>query len=98
MEKSVQKIADKLGLPIASVCDKEWQTIINEIRGQLNSLYPKHSDPDRIKHEAILGHLETVKIAWRNPTMHPKATYTDEEAGAVLNTVKIFVKELPKIL
>jgi len=98
MEKTVQKLADKLGIPLTITSDMEWQVIINEIRGQLKKLYPKHIDPDRVKYESVLGHLETVKIAWRNPTMHPKATYTEEEAKALLDTVRIFIKDLVKVL
>ena len=40
MEKAVQKFADRIGLSMTSVCDKEWQVILNEMRGQLNSLHP----------------------------------------------------------
>jgi hypothetical protein len=80
------------------VCDTEWQTIICDIRRKLNALYPKHKSPDRIKYESILGHLETVKIAWRNPTMHPKAIYTEGEAGDVLGAVRVFVREFVKVL
>ncbi len=98
MEKSVQKFADKLGLLLSATRDKEWQTIINDIRKQLNNLYIKHSDPERIKYEATLGHLETVKIAWRNPTMHPKATYTEEQAKMLLSATEIFIKDLVNIL
>jgi hypothetical protein len=98
MERAVKKMADQLRLPIKLNSDKEWQRVINDIRGQLQILYPKHADADRIKYEAALGHLETVKIAWRNPTMHPKATYTEEEAKAILNAVEIFVKDLVKTL
>ena len=98
MEKAVQKYANKLGISESFTCDEEWQKIINAIRGQLNTLYPKQKSPDRIEYESILGHLETVKIAWRNPTMHPKATYTEEEAKAILSAVEIFIKDLVKIL
>lgn len=97
MEQAVQKLAAKLGLSMTSVCDKEWQTIINDIRRQLNLLYPKHADSNRVKYESILGYLETVKIAWRNPTMHPKATYTEEEAKAILSAVEIFINDLTKL-
>lgn len=96
MEKAVQRLANKLCLPIGAVCDKEWQLIINVIGEKLKSLCSKHSDPDRVKYESILGHLETVKIAWRNPTMHPKATYTEEEAKTILSAVEAFVKNLAK--
>jgi hypothetical protein len=98
MEKSLQKYTEKLGISLSSICDEKWQIIINQIRGQLNKLFPKHGDSVRTKHESILGHLETVKIAWRNPTMHPKATYTEEEAKSLLNAVEIFMKDLVKIL
>jgi hypothetical protein len=98
MEKTVQKFAVNLGIPLSITCDKEWQIILNDIRCQLKTLYPKHSDPDRIKYEKIIDRLETVKIAWRNPTMHPKATYTQEEAKALISAIEIFMKELVKIL
>ena len=97
-EKAVQKLANKLGISTMITCDKEWQTILNDIRGQLKTIYQKHADPGRIKYEAIIGHLETIKIAWRNPTMHPKATYTEEEAKSILGAVEIFLKDLAKIL
>jgi hypothetical protein len=84
-------------LPIFTY-NEDWQKIVNAIRGQLNIIYPKHNDSERIKYESIIGHLETVKIAWRNPTMHPKATYTEEEAKALLGAVEIFIKDLAKIL
>ena len=97
MEKAVQKLAIQLGLTTTSISDKEWQKVINDIRGQLNLSYPKHGNPDRIKYESILGHLETIKIAWRNPTMHPKVTYGEQESKAVLNSVEVFIKDLAKI-
>jgi len=98
MERGVQELAHKLGVSPTFTYNEEWQKIINAIRGQLNNAYPKHNNPDRIKYEGIIGHLETVKIAWRNPTMHPKATYTEEEAKALLNAVEIFMKDLAEIL
>jgi hypothetical protein len=98
MEKGVQKFGNKLGVSESFTCNEEWQKILNAIRGQLNILHPKQKDPDRIKYESMLGHLETVKIAWRNPTMHPKATYTEAEARFLLAAVEIFIKGLLKIL
>ena len=94
MEKAVQKLAIKLGITLTG---EAWQGVINAIRGQLNVSYPSHSDPERIKYESILGHLETVKIAWRNPTMHPKTTYGEKEAKAILSAVEIFMEDLAKM-
>ena len=86
-----------LGLGIAATYDKEWQKIINDVRGALKVKHPKDKDPMRIKYEAMLGHLETVKIAWRNPTMHPKATYTEKEAKKIISAVQAFVEDFSKL-
>ncbi len=97
MENAVQRLGVLLtGTP--SIVDKEWQKIINDVRGEINTRYPKHNDLYRVKYEAILGQMETVKIAWRNPTMHPKQTYTEEEAEGVMNSVKVFMRELAKVI
>jgi hypothetical protein len=98
MESAVQKLGEKIGIPITLTYDMQWQSIINEIRRELNKLFPKHGNKERIKFESILGYLETVKIAWRNPTMHPKSTYAEEEAKSLMDTVGIFLKELAKVL
>ncbi|MGO9120473.1 MAG: hypothetical protein ACLQPD_23020 [Desulfomonilaceae bacterium] len=92
MEYCLQKLGGMLGLGLTASYDKEWQKIINDIRGALKLKYPKDKDPMRIKYEAMLGHLETVKIAWRNPTMHPKATYTRKEAEKIIGAVQAFVE------
>ncbi|MGO8763195.1 MAG: hypothetical protein ACLP2P_05345 [Desulfobaccales bacterium] len=98
MEKGAQKFADKVGISPSITYNEEWQTILNAIRGQVSVLYPKHNNPDRIRYESIIAHFETIKIAWRNPTMHPKATYTEEESKALLDAVRIFIKDLVKVL
>ena len=96
MEKAVQKLGDNLGVMLVN--EKVWQTIIGDIREELKKKFPNSKDSNRIKYENILGHLETVKIAWRNPTMHPKATYTDEEAYNIMHNVEIFMVDLASIL
>jgi len=93
MERCVQKIGKDLGLDEEISRDKEWQKVINDIRGQLKKLYPKEKSQERIKYEAVLGHLETVKIAWRNTTMHPKVTYTEKEAKKIIDAVQAFVED-----
>ena len=39
------------------------------------------------------GYLYNVKVAWRNPTMHPRITYTLEEAADLISAVKAFMGE-----
>ncbi len=96
-EKCLQELASTLKMSLSLTWDREWQLVINDIRGRLNERYPKHKDPDRIRYEAVLGHLETIKIAWRNTTMHPKKTYTEEEAGELIGAIKSFPRSLAEL-
>jgi hypothetical protein len=97
MERCVQKMGIELGLSETVVCELEWQKILNNIRGAIKRKWPSEKDPERVKHESIISHLETVKIAWRNPTMHPKQTYTEEQAREVLLAVKTFVRNFVQL-
>jgi hypothetical protein len=76
------------------IIDKDWQNILNDVRGKINAKYPDKKDKDGINHRSLIALLETVKEAWRNPTMHPKQTYTGEEAEEILNSVKGFMRKL----
>jgi hypothetical protein len=93
VERCVQKLGNDLGLPDALTYEKEWQIILNRIRGEVKTKWPRERDPNRIRHESIISHLETVKIVWRNPTMHPKATYTQNEAKKIMASVQAFVED-----
>jgi HEPN domain-containing protein len=42
--------------------------------------------------------LDNVREAWRNPTMHPKETYTEEEAENAFRFVKQYMEYLTAIL
>ena len=95
MESGVQKLGDKFSLSLTS--EKEWDTILRNIRTEINTQYPK-SHSENIKWKILLSKLETVKDAWRNPTMHPKATYDESEARDIIVSVKIFMNELAKVL
>ena len=98
MEKCVQKMGNDLGIPEKITCEKEWQKILNDMKGKIKEKYPSEKDSERIKLESVIGHLETVKIAWRNPTMHPKATYTAREAENIINAVRIFLEDFSLII
>ena len=97
MEVGVQK----LGVSFTGdrgIVDKDWQKILNAIRCKLNDDYPDKKDKARMPHESLIALLESVKNGWRNPTMHPKQTYTEEEAEDVLQAVKSFMRELAKLI
>jgi len=44
------------------------------------------------------SHLYNVKLAWRNEVMHPKQTYTVDEADSIFRNVRTFVQHLVKII
>ena len=46
----------------------------------------------------VHANLYHVKQAWRNDTMHPKATYTEEEAREVFDAMKAFMRHLATML
>ena len=95
MESGVQKLGDSLGVSLTN--NKEWQSIINDIKHEINNKYPKKSHPEKYeKWTNLLAKLETVKDAWRNPTMHPRATYKESEAHDIIMSVRIFMNELAK--
>jgi len=96
MEGAIQRLGRILEVP--NVKEKNWQNIISEIKHAIREKYPNAKDEKRIKYENTLGQLETVKIAWRNPTMHPKVTYTETEAENIINAVKAFMYALMDIV
>ncbi len=97
----MEYVVQQIGLAITGITgivDENWKNIIDRTRKEIVSRFPKEKDPDRIKWESLLGHLETVKIAWRNPTMHPKETYTEEEAENIIRAVKTLLREIVMII
>lgn len=47
---------------------------------------------------AAASHLQTVRLAWRNEVMHPKATYTQEQASEVFAATRTFMTHLAKLV
>lgn len=98
MERGVQKFGEKLEILLITQKGKPlgWQDILNAINTPIKNMDP-HNETTKI-YAAIASHLYNVKLAWRNEVMHPKATYTEEEAKALIGAVDVFMKDLVKIL
>jgi hypothetical protein len=94
MEVGVQQFGTKLG--VASVTDKNWQNILNEINKAIKVLPPK--DRATVAMSQAAANLYSVKLAWRNEVMHPKDTYTLEEAENLIGQVKLFMCQLAVII
>jgi hypothetical protein len=93
MEIAVQQFGTKLGVSLAS--EKNWQNILDEINKAIQ-LLPK--TPQRVDMSQAAANLYAVKLAWRNEVMHPKDTYTLEEADNLIRQVKIFMEQLARII
>ncbi len=74
-----------------------WERILNRIRCEMNK-DKKDRSPEWLADEEFLveaaAHLQTVKNAWRNPTVHPQNSYTVDEAGEIFQSVKAFMKHV----
>ena len=94
MEIALQRLGDKLG--IVFVDKKNWQNILEEVNKAIRALDQK--DPQTKTYAEISAHLCNVKLCWRNEVMHPKQTYTEEEAGTLFSAVKTFIRDLASVL
>ncbi len=97
MEAALCVIGKELGATIVNKHGKslEWGVIIKNINDGLVAMPPS---PKRDGWHSIMGMLYSVKECWRNSTMHPKQTYTNEEAHAVFEAVKAFMNRLAQEL
>ena len=94
MEYGLQRLGKKLGVPNVEI--EVWQKILDQVNSEIKKLPHKHLRT--VKLAQIAGHLYNVKLAWRNEVMHPKSTYTEEEAENLLKQVGIFMDGLAKVV
>jgi HEPN domain-containing protein len=99
MERGVQRLGKKLKITIP-VEEKAWGQISNHINGALKKLPNSTPQEKRIhaRYAKAAVYLDNVREAWRNPTMHPKETYTEEEAENVFRFVKQYMDHLAPTL
>lgn len=97
MEVIVQRLGKKLGV---QNIDKEWGKILSDI-GKAVEAMPKTTSAElkkRNRWSEAHTQLYHVKQAWRNDTMHPKQTYTREQAHEVFNATRVFASHLAGLL
>jgi hypothetical protein len=98
MERGVQRLGKKLGVSV--VGEKNWQTILNQLDKAVK-LLPSKTPAEKRRTQnfaAASAHLYHVKLAWRNPVMHPKESYSPEQAVEIYGLVKTFMGHLTSIL
>lgn len=97
MEEGLKAIAAPLGIPYAP----SWESYLRQMDKKINEPHStKPPDWRRLQPLFIelLGDLQSVKIAWRNPTMHIVRHYTPEEAEEIFAAVRRFMSRLAQEL
>lgn len=90
MERAVHMLGKKLAVTVTDKNNKElvWGLIASNIGESIKKM-PKGQNKDEWSQVHSL--LVSVKDAWRNNTMHPKGTYTEDEAKVVFDAVRGFM-------
>lgn len=74
----------------------DWGTYLRKIEAELDSRVKTagaRSEDEQFYAEAALN-FDRLRRAWRNPTMHPEKTYSQERAEEILLAVKSFMAHL----
>ena len=93
MEAALKSLGILLGIPYAP----SWEAYITQIETKINEKHKRKSvkwKRDEAFFREILGNLQTIKISWRNPTMHIVRRYSEDEAEEIFTAVRSFVKRL----
>jgi len=98
MEKGTQTFGKKLKVAIDPEIET-WNKILDHVDKQIR-LLPTATAKQKSKKAALAevsSYIHHVKIAWRNEVMHPKATYTQEEARDVFAASRAFMIRLSEV-
>ena len=95
IEIGIHALSDALNLTINS--KSGWLTILNKKLEPAIESFPESTPSERQRKRYLQqarAHLHAIRLGWRNDTMHPKATYTEEEARDLTEHVGNFMRHL----
>lgn len=100
MEVGLEALKNELGVTQWS---PSWNSALGQIRGHLLAQSKKKLTPQQRRRnefvDSAAGYVQSVAVAWRNPTMHRvERNYDEEEARDVWNAVRAFMRYLTKNL
>jgi hypothetical protein len=97
MEIAIARVGGHLGATVVNADGKglPWGVLVANIKARVDQM-PAGSEKD--EWQTISAMFYAVKEAWRNNTMHPKQTYTEEEAIEVFDAVRTFLRRLSIVL
>lgn len=98
LDKSLEKYCRRLQVRYKSTWD--WKEILRRIFARIDrfSQRTKRQLNIREQHLSCYTHLNAVRAAWRNPTMHSRRSYTPEEALDVFSATRAFMRDLVKVI
>ena len=92
MEFALNRLGKKLKIPQKEIQGKTWGEILNRIDTAIGGMKKRTGRHELYSETA--AHLRHVKNAWRDPTMHNRRRYNEDEAAAIFAGVNNFVKSL----
>jgi len=93
MEVGLKSVGDLLGIPYAP----SWESYIKQIQDKIGEKHDRKGvdwKRDEPFFRDVLGDLQSIKICWRNPTMHVVRRYSSKEADQIFGTVRTFMMRL----
>lgn len=93
MEAGLRALGKMLGIPYAP----SWESYITQINSKIAAKHKTKGvkwKTDESFYRDIAGDLQTIKIAWRNPTMHIVRRYSPDEAEEIFRAVRGFLMRL----
>jgi hypothetical protein len=93
MEAGFKELARLLEIPYAP----SWESYVTQIKSKIEA---KHSTKavdwktDEPFFRDVLGDLQAVKMAWRNPTMHIVNHFTPDQADDIFRAVRSFTQRI----
>jgi hypothetical protein len=99
METGVQTLGKKLKIGINPLIEP-WHQFLLHVDKAVQVLPSKTARQKQAKaaYAGVSAHLGTVRLAWRNEVMHPKQTYTAEEARRIFEAARGFMDHLSDLI
>lgn len=94
MESALKTLATELSVQLSP--KMTWQNVLDKVNTKIKSL--DQNDSKTKQYASISANLYNMKLAWRNEVMHPKETYSKEDAERIFAAVRLFLDELVSVL
>ena len=100
MEHGLRAVGKSLNDPsIDPERNPTWKMVLTKFDSELQKSLANRSSEwmeDDAFFSGVAASLHAVKDAWRNPTMHVRISYTEEQALDVYNSVRGFMRHIAK--